>query len=102
MDRSFITDLLGDARDACIVNAVVNLGRALGLQVIAECVETEAQRQFLLRSGCHDFQEFLFAPALVATDFGALLPPPADHRAVALHRHRAGEGHDFPAAASGD
>jgi len=69
IDRSFITDLPGDASDASIVDAIVNLGRALGLQVIAEGVETEAQRRFLDRCGCHEFQGWLFAPALDSLSF---------------------------------
>ena len=61
--------------DASIVNAIINLGRALGIQVIAEGVETEAQRQFLRQAGCHEFQGYLFAPALDVTSFEALLAP---------------------------
>ena len=102
IDRSFVTDLPGDASDASIVNAVVNLGRALGLQVIAEGVETEAQRLFLLRCGCHEFQGFLFAPALAAAEFEARLAPPADRRVVPLTRRRARAGRNLPAAASRD
>jgi diguanylate cyclase (GGDEF)-like protein/PAS domain S-box-containing protein len=64
IDRSFIKGLPGDASDAGIVNAVIQMGRALRLQVIAEGVETEAQREFLLRAGCNEFQGFLYAPAL--------------------------------------
>jgi diguanylate cyclase (GGDEF)-like protein/PAS domain S-box-containing protein len=101
IDRSFVTDLPGDASDASIVNAIVNLGRALGIQVIAEGVETEAQRRFLLRAGCHEFQGYLFAPALPVPDFEALLAPNADRRVVALPR-RGARARRWPAATAGD
>ena len=64
IDRSFVHGLPGDASDAGIVNAIVQMGRALNLKVIAEGVETEAQRDFLARCGCHEYQGFLCAPAL--------------------------------------
>ena len=67
-------------------SAIIHLGRALRLQVIAEGVETEAQRHFLLRAGCDEFQGFLYAPALDAPGFEALLAPNADRRVVALPR----------------
>ena len=64
IDRSFIKNLPDDTSDVAIVNAIIQLGRALNLRVIAEGVETEAQRQFLHDAGCDEFQGFLFAPAL--------------------------------------
>ncbi len=69
IDRSFIDGLPGDESDAAIVRAIIDMGRALHLQVIAEGVETEAQRQFLQRAGCNLYQGFLFAPALDAPSF---------------------------------
>ena len=69
IDRSFITGLPGDASDAGIVNAIIQMGRALHLHVIAEGVETEAQRDFLSRAGCDDFQGYLYAPALDPRSF---------------------------------
>lgn len=102
IDRSFIVDLPGDTSGASIVDAVVNLGRALGLQVIAEGVETEAQRSFLSRCGCHEFQGWLFAPALPAEQFEALLAPQARPRVVPLPRRPARARRGIAAAASGD
>jgi len=64
IDRSFVKGLPGDASDAGIVNAIIQMGRALRLQVIAEGVETDAQRDFLARVGCDEFQGYLFAEAL--------------------------------------
>ena len=69
IDRSFIKGLPGDSSDAGIVNAIVQMGRALRLQVIAEGVETEAQREFLARMGCDEYQGWLYAPALEASAF---------------------------------
>ena len=47
--------------DALIVRTILSLGQSMGLQVIAECVETQAQRDFLERHGCNAFQGYLFA-----------------------------------------
>ena len=73
IDRSFVRGLPNDASDAGIVNAIVNLGRALHLEIVAEGVETEDQRQFLLSTGCEQYQGFLFAPALDSASFEARL-----------------------------
>ncbi|MFX6119233.1 EAL domain-containing protein, partial [Acinetobacter baumannii] len=69
IDRSFVQGLPGDSSDVGIANAIVQMGRALGLQVIAEGVETEAQRDFLAQAGCHEFQGYLYAPALPPEEF---------------------------------
>ncbi|HEY4080572.1 MAG TPA: EAL domain-containing protein [Burkholderiaceae bacterium] len=69
IDRSFVKGLPDDVSDAGIVNAIVQMGRALRLQVIAEGVETEAQRDFLERLGCNEYQGWLYAPALEARAF---------------------------------
>ncbi|HZX30663.1 MAG TPA: EAL domain-containing protein [Rhodocyclaceae bacterium] len=73
IDRSFVDGLPHDASDTAIVTAVINLGRALMLEVIAEGVETEAQRQFLQEAGCGQFQGYLVSPAVKAGAFDALL-----------------------------
>ena len=69
IDRSFVSGLPGDDSDAGIVRAILQMARALGMQVIAEGVETEAQRQFLHDEGCQEFQGWLFAPALDSLSF---------------------------------
>jgi EAL domain-containing protein (putative c-di-GMP-specific phosphodiesterase class I) len=60
IDRSFVADLekSGDARE--IIAAIVSLGRAVGLTVSAEGVETEAQAEILVAAGCNQLQGFLF------------------------------------------
>lgn len=77
IDRSFIRSLPGDTGDVAIVNAIVQMARAMQLRVIAEGVETEPQRQFLLDAGCHEFQGFLYSPALDVPAFEARLGRPA-------------------------
>ena len=64
LDRSFVSGLPDDEDDAVVALAVLQMARALGLQAVAEGVETEAQRQFLLDAGCDAYQGRLFAPAL--------------------------------------
>ena len=75
IDRSFISGLPADDRDAGIVRAILQMARALGMKVIAEGVESEAQRGFLQDAGCDEYQGFLFAPALDALSFEQRLPP---------------------------
>jgi diguanylate cyclase (GGDEF)-like protein/PAS domain S-box-containing protein len=69
IDRSFIEGIPQNDSDAGIVRAIVQMSAALGMKVIAEGVETEPQRNFLLDAGCDQFQGFLYAPALDALSF---------------------------------
>jgi EAL domain-containing protein (putative c-di-GMP-specific phosphodiesterase class I) len=71
-----VSQLPDDASDVAIVNAIIQLGRALNLRVIAEGVETEPQRQFLLDAGCDEFQGFLYAPALDSSSFESRMDAP--------------------------
>ncbi|MBA9896462.1 EAL domain-containing protein [Burkholderia cepacia] len=61
IDRSFLTDCGSGSTDDAIVRAIVAMGRALGLDVVMEGVETEKQLAFLQEIGCHQVQGFLFA-----------------------------------------
>ena len=71
IDQSFVRDVMDNANDAGIARTVVALGHTLGLEVIAEGVETESQRQFLLDIGCECYQGYLFSRPLVSKDFEA-------------------------------
>ena len=71
IDRSFISGLPADESDAGIVRAIISMGRALRLEIIAEGVETVAQRDFLQEAGCDLYQGFLYSPALDVLAFEA-------------------------------
>jgi predicted signal transduction protein with EAL and GGDEF domain len=69
IDRTFVRDLLSDPNDAAIAKTVVALAHALGLGVVAEGVETAAQRDVLASFGCHDYQGYFFSRPLPVERF---------------------------------
>ncbi|QOL48708.1 putative bifunctional diguanylate cyclase/phosphodiesterase [Massilia litorea] len=69
IDRSFVKDLPGDANAGAIVDAILGLARTLKLQVVAEGVETEAQRDFLVAHGCGVLQGYLFGKPVAMEEF---------------------------------
>jgi len=73
IDRSFVRDMLVDVTSGAIAQTILSLGRAMGIAVIAEGVETEEQRGYLAGLGCHSFQGFLFSPPLPLEQFEAFL-----------------------------
>jgi EAL domain-containing protein (putative c-di-GMP-specific phosphodiesterase class I) len=73
IDRSFVRDLLTDPNDAAIVRTILALGHSLGLSVIAEGVETEAQCAFLAELSCHAYQGFLFSKPVPLEQFEELV-----------------------------
>lgn len=60
IDRSFVSDLPDDSDDAAIATMIHQLARTLGMSVVAEGVESEAQRDYLMSLGCQYFQGYLF------------------------------------------
>jgi diguanylate cyclase (GGDEF)-like protein/PAS domain S-box-containing protein len=73
IDQGFVRDVLTDPNDATIARTIVALGTSLGLHVIAEGVETEAQREFLARSDCHAWQGYLLSRPVPVAEFEALV-----------------------------
>ena len=73
IDQSFVRDITIDANDAAIVHTIIAMGRALGLEVIAEGVETREQQEFLFGHGCHLYQGYFFARPLPLPELQQLL-----------------------------
>jgi diguanylate cyclase (GGDEF)-like protein len=69
IDTSFVRDMTVDLDDAAIVGAIVDLGTRLGLGIVAEGVETQAQRTALLATGVRHAQGFLYSPAVPIAEF---------------------------------
>ncbi|NQD54550.1 EAL domain-containing protein [Pseudomonas sp. CM25] len=69
IDRGFVRDLEQDSDDAAIVSAIVALGQALGLRIVAEGVETDRQQAFLTRLGCDSLQGYLLGQPVPAEQF---------------------------------
>ena len=69
IDQSFVRNAATDPDDATIVRTIIEMGRSLRLQVLAEGIETDEQREFLLHSGCQYGQGRLFGEPMTATDF---------------------------------
>ena len=77
IDKSFVRDVLNDPNDAAIARTIIALARTLDMEVIAEGVETNAQRTFLAEHHCHLYQGYLFSP-----------PLPIDQLAAFIRSHR--------------
>ncbi len=73
IDREFIHECTEDASSATMIHGVVAIGRALGLRVIAEGVETEADRRFLRTAGVHAFQGWLFGRGVPASELAVIV-----------------------------
>jgi EAL domain-containing protein (putative c-di-GMP-specific phosphodiesterase class I) len=71
IDRSFVHDLPGNMDAEAIVAAIVAMGLSLGLRIIAEGVETEAQAEFLQRISCKEGQGYLYAWPMPTDEFEA-------------------------------
>ncbi|WP_338488080.1 EAL domain-containing protein [Pseudomonas trivialis] len=73
IDKSFVQDLLDDDDDATIVRAIIQLGKSLGMQVIAEGVETAEQEAYIISEGCHEGQGYHYSKPLPARELAAYL-----------------------------
>ena len=73
IDKSFVQDLLDDDDDATIVRAIIQLGKSLGMQVIAEGVETAEQEAYIIAEGCHEGQGYYYSKPLPTRELAAFL-----------------------------
>jgi diguanylate cyclase (GGDEF)-like protein len=73
IDKTLAEDITGSTRDRIVVRGVIDMARSLGLTVIAEGVETEAQLTLLAREGCNYYQGYLCSPPIDSIALGALL-----------------------------
>ncbi|MDO8263938.1 MAG: EAL domain-containing protein [Gallionella sp.] len=73
IDQSFVRDVLTDPNDAAIARIIISLAKSMNLAVIAEGVETEAQRKFLELNDCHTFQGYLFSKPVPVEEFEQLI-----------------------------
>ena len=73
IDRSFVRNCAKRKTDATILDAIVKMGHALGLKVLAEGVETEEQAQVLRRLGCDEVQGYLYSRPILAEDLIELI-----------------------------
>jgi diguanylate cyclase (GGDEF)-like protein len=76
IDRSFVRDLPQDSEDQAIAQAIISMGKALGMTVVAEGVENVEQETFLRNHGCDEMQGFLISKPLPARQMAELLLPP--------------------------
>jgi len=76
IDQSFVRDITTDPNDAAIVQTVIAMSEAMGLNVIAEGVEAESQLAFLDLRGCHAFQGYLFSKPIPIEQFEAWMRVP--------------------------
>jgi diguanylate cyclase (GGDEF)-like protein/PAS domain S-box-containing protein len=83
IDQSFIRDIGTDPEGAAIVRTILSLGAALGLEVVAEGVETPQQQRFLAEHACHVAQGYLFSRPIEANEVALFLESSLDHGCIA-------------------
>ena len=72
IDQSFVKDMVDNQNDHDIAKAVVSLGKALELELVAEGIETQAQADLLLKMGCKVGQGFLYSKPIFSEEFGVI------------------------------
>jgi diguanylate cyclase (GGDEF)-like protein len=77
IDRSFVRDLPDDSEDRAIAQAIISMGKALGMTIVAEGVETAEQEAFLRNNACDEMQGYLFSKPVPAAELAKLLQPTA-------------------------
>jgi diguanylate cyclase (GGDEF)-like protein/PAS domain S-box-containing protein len=92
IDQSFVRDATDDAGDATIVRTIIEMGRSLGMEVIAEGVESQRQLEFLRNNSCHFGQGRLFGEPCTAEDLLALLARQAGGTAPYAHLLQQADG----------
>jgi EAL domain-containing protein (putative c-di-GMP-specific phosphodiesterase class I) len=73
IDQSFVHQMTTDSEDSTIVSAIINMGKGLKHLVVAEGIETQAQRAYLQSQFCQEGRGYLFNPPLAAAQFAHLL-----------------------------
>ena len=73
IDQSFVRDVPEDEEDSAIVKAIIALGKSLNLKLIAEGVETLAQKEFLVENGCHNIQGYFYSQPLSVEEMTVFL-----------------------------
>jgi diguanylate cyclase (GGDEF)-like protein len=106
IDRSFVRDLAENHEDRAIATAIINMGKALGLTVVAEGVETSEQDSFLREHACDEIQGYLFSKPVPAADIPSLLcrviaSPPIQERRLASRGDIRGAKRPRPVAGKG-
>ena len=82
IDQSFVRDITDDPDNKAIVGAIISMARSLGIQTIAEGVETEAQLNYLRQEGCNEVQGYLFSKPMTADAFESYINEAASNQFV--------------------
>lgn len=88
VDKSFVTELPGNANDAAIATAIIQMGTSLGLRVVAEGVETSGQRDFLVDRGSHGMQGYWYGRPMLVNEFTSFVQGHVDEGTIRVVEHR--------------